>query len=81
MCTITLSYNENDKVANEKLAALLGTGLFVQLHRHEEIALDYSDSALFEDDETASDYEKEEYSPEELRALLVSDLNKAYNVK
>lgn len=30
MCTITLSYNENDKVASEKLAALLATGLFIQ---------------------------------------------------
>ena len=29
MCTITLSYNENDSVANQKLAALLATGLFI----------------------------------------------------
>ena len=39
MCTVTLSYNEKDKVASEKLAALLSTGLFVQLNTKEDISL------------------------------------------
>lgn len=80
MCTVILSYNENDKVASEKLAALLSTGLFVQLN-NEEIDFDNSDPVLFEEDNMGSACEKEEYSPEELRALLVSDLNRAYGVK
>ena len=33
MCTITLSYNENDQTASEKLAALLSTGLFVKVNQ------------------------------------------------
>ena len=43
MCTITLSYNENDSVASEKLAALLATGLFIQHDVPEELDMDCSD--------------------------------------
>lgn len=35
MCTVTLSYDDNNKVAAEKMAALLATGLFVQLDNME----------------------------------------------
>lgn len=31
MCTVTLSYNQNSALARRKLAALLSSGLFVQL--------------------------------------------------
>jgi hypothetical protein len=31
MCTVTLSYNQNNALARRKLAALLATGLFTQL--------------------------------------------------
>lgn len=37
MRRITLSYDKNDKVAGAKLAALLSTGLFVQVDTQEEI--------------------------------------------
>ena len=30
MCTVTLSYNQNNALARRKLAALLATGLFTQ---------------------------------------------------
>ena len=30
MCTVTLSYDQNNALARRKLAALLATGLFVQ---------------------------------------------------
>ena len=73
MCTITLSYNENDKVASEKLAALLATGLFTQQDSSTEMDIDYSDSSLPE--------EKDSYTPEELRTLLISDLNSIYGVQ
>lgn len=49
MCTVTLSFNDKDKAANEHLAALLNTGLFVQINRHEDLDIDYSDPMLYED--------------------------------
>lgn len=51
MCTITLSYNENDIVASEKLAALLATGLFIQQDASKELDIDYSDSSLYEEND------------------------------
>ena len=80
MCTVTLSFNEKDKVASEKLAALLSTGLFVQLNRQEDLNVDYADPTLYEDSVPMPE-EKDYYSPEELREILVSDLNEIYGVK
>ena len=80
MCTVTLSYNGKDKVASEKLAALLSTGLFVQINRQEDLDIDYTDSMLYEDSLPLPEG-KEFYSPEELREVLISDLNEIYGVK
>lgn len=80
MCTITLSYNEKDKAASEKLAALLSSGLFVQINRQEDLDIDYTDSALYENSVSLPE-EKEFYTPEELREILVNDLNEFYGVK
>ncbi len=81
MCTITLSYNENDSVASEKLAALLATGLFIQQDASTELDIDYSDSSLYEENDSMLPEGKDSYTPEELRALLISDLNSIYGVK
>ena len=81
MCTITLSYNENDSVANQKLAALLATGLFVQLDEPQELDIDYSDPSLYEDDELTLPEGKDSYTPEELRGLRISDLKSVYGMK
>ena len=82
MCTITLSYNENDIVASEKLAALLATGLIIPQDAPKELNIDYSDSSLYEDDGLMALPEgKDSYTPEDLRALLISDLNSLYGVK
>ena len=80
MCTVTLSYNEKDKAASEKLAALLSSGLFVQINRQEDLDIDYTDSALYENSVSLPE-EKEFYTPEELREILVNDLNEFYGVK
>ena len=80
MCTVTLSFNEKDKVASEKLAALLSTGLFVQLNRQEDLNVDYSDSTLYENSVPMPEG-KDYYSSEELREILISDLNEIYGVK
>lgn len=81
MCTVTLSYNENDSVATQQLAALLNTGLFVQLNVQNKMDIDYSDPSLYEDNPTPLPYEKEYYTPEELRTMLVSDVNEIYGTK
>lgn len=80
MCTVTLSYNEKDKLASEKLAALLSTGLFVQINKQEDLNLNYDDTAIYEDNCPMPE-EKEFYTPEELREILISDLNKIYGTK
>lgn len=82
MCTITLSYNENDSVARQKLAALLSTGLFEQQESPKELDIDYSDQSLYEDDDMmALPVDKDSYTPEELRTLLINDLNSIYGMK
>jgi len=82
MCTITLSYNENDVVASQKLAALLATGLFIQHDSPTDLDIDYSDPSLYEvDEQMALPKGKDGYTPEELRSMLISDLNSIYDVK
>ena len=81
MCTIALSYNENDSVASQKLAALLATGLFVQLDAPQELDIEYSDPSLYEDDDPILLVWKDSYTPEELRDLLISDLKSIYGMK
>ena len=80
MCTVTLSYDEKNIAASEKLAALLSTGLFVQINTHDDLDIDYSDPSLNEDNISMQEG-KEYYTPEELRAILISDLNQIYGVK
>ena len=80
MCTVTLSYDKNDKVARAKLAALLSSGLFVQLDTQEDLDIDYSDPSLFEEDPSLPVIDRD-MTPEELRTLLISDLNVIYGVK
>lgn len=47
-----------------------------------ELDIDYSDSSLYEENDLMALPEgKDNYSPEELRALLISDLNSIYGVK
>ncbi len=80
MCIVTLSYNEKDKVASEKLAMLLSSGLFVQVNRQDDLDIDYTDPKLYQDS-TPLPEGKDFYTPEELREILISDLNDIYGVK
>lgn len=79
MCTVTLSYNQNDKAAIEKLAALLSTGLFVQLDSQEDLDIDYSDQSLYEPDPSFPEIDKD-MTPEELEQLIIEDLHSIYKV-
>jgi len=72
MCIVTLSYNENDKVASEKLAALLSTGLFVQLNMKEDLDIDYSDFSIYEVDPSLPVINRD-LTPQELEALILDD--------
>lgn len=78
MCTVTLSYNNHDQLANEKLAALLSSGLFAQVNVQNDMDIDYSDSSLYDDSDVSFHLEKDSYTPEELRTMLIDDLNKYY---
>ena len=68
-------------MASEKLAALLATGLFIQQDASTELNIDYSDPSLYEDNLMALPEGKDSYTPEELRTLLISDLNSIYGVQ
>ena len=74
MCTVTLSYNQKDKQACEKLAALLSTGLFIQLDRHDDLDIDYTDSSLYEIDPTLPEINRD-LTPQELEELILEDIH------
>jgi hypothetical protein len=77
MCTVTLSYNKNNKIASEKLAALLGTGLFVQLDAHDDLDIDGTDSSLFEIDPSLPEINRD-LTPAELEQLILEDIHSIY---
>ena len=80
MCTVTLSYNENDTLALQQLAMLLSTGHFVRVGDDNDKVIDYTDPSLYEECAFAAE-DKEYYTPEELRKVLISDLNEVYGVE
>ena len=76
MCTVTLSYNENNKIAAEKLLILLGTGLFEKIDLDD---LDIADNeSVLSDEDLALSLDKDCYTPEELREMLISDIKEMY---
>jgi hypothetical protein len=83
MCTITLSYDKKDAVAREKLAILLSSGLFTQLDESSDLDIDYNDPWLYEDhgDLPPLPEGKDHFTLEELREILINDLNEAYNIR
>ena len=82
MCTVTLSYDENNSVATEKLESLLSTGLFMEVHDDPmKSVVDYFDPSLFEDDGSALPIEKEYYTLEEARTILKDSIKEIYEIK
>lgn len=77
MCTVTLSYNENDKAALEKLVALLNTGLFVQLDSQEVLGIDDSDPSLYEVAPNLPEIDRD-LTPEELEQMITDDIHSIY---
>ena len=81
MCTITLSYDQNNKVVIEKLAALLSTGLFEQVLSSDSSAIDYADPSLYEVDESLIPQVTNNMTPEELENLIINDVRSIYKMK
>lgn len=83
MCTVTLSYDRNNAMAQQQLSALLASGLFTQLETQNGLGIDYNDPWLYENHEdlTPLPETKETYTLEELRSILINDLNEVYGVK
>ena len=79
MCTVTLSYDENNKVATEKLATLLSSGLFMKLDSLDNVVLDYSDQSLYELDPSLPIIDRD-MTPEELEQMIVDDIHSIYKV-
>ena len=77
MCTVTLSYNDNDKAAIEKLEALLSSGLFTQIETNDDLIIDSSDASLFEIDPNMTPVTKD-LTPDELEKMIVSDIHSVY---
>ncbi|MBR3068066.1 MAG: hypothetical protein IKG77_10025 [Prevotella sp.] len=80
MCTVTLSFNQKDQVAREKLAALLSTGLFVQLDRQEDLDINYADPSLYEIDPSLPEINRD-LTPQELEELILEDIRSIYEGK
>lgn len=80
MCTVTLSYDKNDALARKQLAILLSTGLFTQLDESDNPDIDDSDPWLYEDHGDLSPLPegKETFTLEEMRNILINDLNVTY---
>jgi hypothetical protein len=84
MCKITLSYDENDALARQQLSVLLASGCFMVDDSSEEFpGLDYSDPGFYENsgDLPVLAEEKEYYTPEELRDILIKDMHEIYQMK
>ena len=80
MCTVTLSYDANNALAQQKLQVLLSTGLFTQISTDNELDIDYSDTQLYEEDSLPIPPDRN-LSLDELEQLVVTDIRKICEVK
>lgn len=59
------------------MAALLSTGLFVQLDKQEDPEIDYTDSSLYEIDPSLPEIDRN-LTPQELEQLILEDIHSIY---
>ncbi len=81
MCTVTLSFDPNNVLAQRSLAALLATGQFVaDEDTMERFSIDYSDPWLYEDhgDLPPLPEGKETFTPEEALDIILKDIRQIY---
>ena len=79
MCTVTLSYDGNNALAQENLEVLLGTGLFVKLYPHDEDASPHN-RVYIEDGEVKTETVTDEMDLEEMRHLLHEMVDLEYSL-
>ena len=80
MCTVTLSYDGNNTLAQQQLQLLLSSGLFTQISIDEDLDIDYSDPQLYEDDNIPLP-EDRNLSLDELEQLIVADIREICELK
>ena len=79
MCTITLSYDGNNALAQQNLETLLKTGLFVKLYPHDEEAHP-SNRVYIENGEVKTDTVTDTMDIEEMRHLLHEMVDLEYSL-
>ena len=81
MCTVTLSFDPNNVLAQRSLAALLATGQFIaDQNTMKRYSIDYSDPWLYEDhgDLPPLPEGKETFTPEEALDIILKDIRQIY---
>lgn len=73
MCTVTLSYDANNQLAQQQLQFLLSTGLFTQISTDGELDIDYSDPQLYEENDLPIPSNRN-LSLDELEQMVVADI-------
>ena len=84
MCTVTLSFDPNNVLAQRSLAALLATGQFTtDEETMARYSIDYSDPWLYEDhdDLPLLPEGRDSFTLEEFRDMLMEDLRDVYGIK
>ena len=80
MCTVTLSYDSSNALAQQQLQALLSTGLFTQIGIDNELDIDYSDPQLYEEDCLPIPSDRN-LSLDELEKMVVADIHEICELK
>ncbi len=82
MCTVQLTYDPNNALAQKSLAALLATGQFIADEATKErFSIDYSDPWLYEEEDDLPIPLNRNLSLGELENLVVADIRSICGVK
>ncbi len=76
MCTVTLAYDKKNEHARQQLAALLATGLFIELDAEEEMNIGKIMSSAHD-----RVMQKSEYTLEEAYNLTMGEIKAIYDDK
>lgn len=85
MCTVTLTYDGNNVLAQQEVAKLRATGLFIDIRERESEeefpGIDYNDPYLWEDhgDLPSLPEGKDTFTPEEAYQIIMADIRKIYD--
>ena len=80
MCTVTLSYDGNNALAQQQLQVLLSTGLFTQIDIDNDLDIDYSDPQLYEEESLPIPSDRN-LSLDELEKMVVADIREICELK